>query len=148
MGWNAGIVRGCGWQNKSAIVGLGSYYLVGLPISILLAFKLQMGGKQSREKFLASDTSSPREAEQRLQAAVSSDVSGGFRRRRQQALLAAAAPVGPGGSTLGRGSSRRSASSSDPGGSAVRRWRSQVEVPGRRRRHERVVEESGELDKK
>ncbi|KAL0904511.1 hypothetical protein M5K25_026635 [Dendrobium thyrsiflorum] len=40
-----GIVRGCGWQKKCAIINLGSYYVVGLPMAILLAFKLDMGGK-------------------------------------------------------------------------------------------------------
>ncbi|KAK8913814.1 MATE efflux family protein 7 [Platanthera zijinensis] len=41
----AGIVRGCGWQNICTVINLGSFYGVGLPISVLLAFKFHMGGK-------------------------------------------------------------------------------------------------------
>ncbi|KAL8056684.1 hypothetical protein ABFX02_04G135100 [Erythranthe guttata] len=41
----SGTVRGCGWQKIGAIINLGSYYLVGLPVAILLAFVLHIGGK-------------------------------------------------------------------------------------------------------
>ncbi|XP_059639537.1 protein DETOXIFICATION 16-like [Cornus florida] len=41
----SGAVRGCGWQNIGAFVNLGSYYLVGIPSAILLAFVFHIGGK-------------------------------------------------------------------------------------------------------
>ncbi|KAG0500124.1 hypothetical protein HPP92_000196 [Vanilla planifolia] len=41
----SGIVRGCGWQKTCAFINLGSYYIVGIPISVLLAFKVHLGGK-------------------------------------------------------------------------------------------------------
>ncbi|KAK7380073.1 hypothetical protein VNO78_32450 [Psophocarpus tetragonolobus] len=40
----SGIVRGCGWQKLGAYVNLGSYYLVGLPFAIVLAFVLRTKG--------------------------------------------------------------------------------------------------------
>ncbi|KAG0500136.1 hypothetical protein HPP92_000208 [Vanilla planifolia] len=44
----SGIVRGCGWQKTCAFINLGSYYIVGIPISVLLAFKVHLGGKEQR----------------------------------------------------------------------------------------------------
>ncbi|XP_023005095.1 protein DETOXIFICATION 16-like isoform X2 [Cucurbita maxima] len=41
----SGIVRGCGWQKIGAYVNLGSYYLVGIPSAVLLAFVLHIDGK-------------------------------------------------------------------------------------------------------
>lgn len=41
----SGTARGCGWQKIGALVNLGSYYLVGIPCSILLAFIYHLGGK-------------------------------------------------------------------------------------------------------
>nr|XP_023879229.1 protein DETOXIFICATION 16-like [Quercus suber] len=41
----SGTARGCGWQNIGACVNFGSYYLVGIPSAILLAFILKLGGK-------------------------------------------------------------------------------------------------------
>ncbi|TYK28475.1 protein DETOXIFICATION 16-like isoform X1 [Cucumis melo var. makuwa] len=41
----SGIARGCGWQKIGAYVNLGSYYLVGIPSAVLLAFVLHVGGK-------------------------------------------------------------------------------------------------------
>ncbi|KAI3844287.1 hypothetical protein MKW92_023034 [Papaver armeniacum] len=41
----SGTARGCGWQKIGAIVNLGSYYLVGIPCAVLLAFLLHVGGK-------------------------------------------------------------------------------------------------------
>ncbi|XP_042000523.1 protein DETOXIFICATION 16-like [Salvia splendens] len=41
----SGAVRGCGWQKMGAFINLGSYYLVGIPLSILLAFVAHIGGK-------------------------------------------------------------------------------------------------------
>ncbi|XP_057446955.1 protein DETOXIFICATION 16-like isoform X3 [Lotus japonicus] len=41
----SGTARGCGWQTIGAFVNLGSYYLVGIPSAIVLAFVLHLGGK-------------------------------------------------------------------------------------------------------
>ncbi|KAK7290056.1 hypothetical protein RIF29_04203 [Crotalaria pallida] len=41
----SGTARGCGWQKIGAYVNLGSYYIVGLPSAIVLAFVLHIGGK-------------------------------------------------------------------------------------------------------
>ncbi|KAL5544910.1 hypothetical protein UlMin_008694 [Ulmus minor] len=41
----SGIVRGCGWQKIGAYINLGSYYIVGIPSAILLAFYFHLGGK-------------------------------------------------------------------------------------------------------
>lgn len=41
----SGIARGCGWQRAGAFVNLGAYYIVGLPIAILLGFPLHLHGK-------------------------------------------------------------------------------------------------------
>ncbi|TVU09157.1 hypothetical protein EJB05_42601 [Eragrostis curvula] len=41
----SGIARGCGWQHLGAYVNLGSFYLIGLPMAILLGFVLNMGGR-------------------------------------------------------------------------------------------------------
>ena len=43
--YNAGIARGCGWQKIGAYVNLGSYYIVGIPSAVLLAFVLHIGGR-------------------------------------------------------------------------------------------------------
>ncbi|KAH7528654.1 hypothetical protein FEM48_Zijuj05G0095000 [Ziziphus jujuba var. spinosa] len=40
----SGIVRGCGWQKIGAYVNLASYYIVGIPLAILLAFVFHMDG--------------------------------------------------------------------------------------------------------
>ncbi|XP_061374562.1 protein DETOXIFICATION 16-like [Gastrolobium bilobum] len=41
----SGTARGCGWQKIGAYINLGSYYLVGIPSAIILAFVLHVGGK-------------------------------------------------------------------------------------------------------
>ncbi|KAK4767584.1 hypothetical protein SAY86_015334 [Trapa natans] len=41
----SGTARGCGWQKIGAYVNLGSYYIIGIPSAILLAFVLHVGGK-------------------------------------------------------------------------------------------------------
>ncbi|KAM5570484.1 protein DETOXIFICATION 16 [Rosa sericea] len=41
----SGTARGCGWQKIGAYVNLGSYYLVGIPLAVLMAFILHIGGK-------------------------------------------------------------------------------------------------------
>ncbi|KAL4581668.1 hypothetical protein LXL04_006194 [Taraxacum kok-saghyz] len=46
----SGSVRGCGWQEVGAYINLGSYYLVGIPLAVLLAFVLHIGGKDEKEK--------------------------------------------------------------------------------------------------
>ncbi|XP_012569747.3 protein DETOXIFICATION 16-like [Cicer arietinum] len=40
-----GVARGCGWQKLGAYVNLGSFYLVGIPLSALLAFVFHMNGQ-------------------------------------------------------------------------------------------------------
>ncbi|KAI3811404.1 hypothetical protein L1987_21126 [Smallanthus sonchifolius] len=40
-----GAVRGSGRQKIGAIVNLGAYYLIGIPLAILFAFVLHLGGK-------------------------------------------------------------------------------------------------------
>ncbi|KAK7314620.1 hypothetical protein VNO77_33147 [Canavalia gladiata] len=40
-----GIVRGCGWQKLGAFVNLGSFYLLGVPFSVVSAFVLHMKGQ-------------------------------------------------------------------------------------------------------
>ncbi|TVU09153.1 hypothetical protein EJB05_42595, partial [Eragrostis curvula] len=42
---DSGIARGCGWQHLGAYVNLGSFYLIGLPMAIVLGFVLNMGGR-------------------------------------------------------------------------------------------------------
>lgn len=39
------IARGCGWQHLGAYVNLGSFYLVGIPVALLLGFGYKMEGK-------------------------------------------------------------------------------------------------------
>nr|XP_025885467.1 protein DETOXIFICATION 14-like isoform X2 [Solanum lycopersicum] len=41
----SGVARGSGWQHLGAYVNLGSYYLVGIPVAILLGFFLHLKGK-------------------------------------------------------------------------------------------------------
>jgi len=41
----AGVARGCGWQKIGACVNLGSYYLVGVPLGLLLGFHFHIGGR-------------------------------------------------------------------------------------------------------
>ncbi|XP_022965029.1 protein DETOXIFICATION 16-like [Cucurbita moschata] len=41
----SGIARGCGWQKIGAFVNLGSYYIVGIPSAVFLAFLLHIGGR-------------------------------------------------------------------------------------------------------
>ncbi|XP_019092916.1 PREDICTED: protein DETOXIFICATION 17-like [Camelina sativa] len=41
----SGVARGCGWQKIGACVNLGSYYLVGVPLGLLLGFHLHLGGQ-------------------------------------------------------------------------------------------------------
>ncbi|KAJ4907111.1 MATE efflux family protein [Raphanus sativus] len=41
----SGVARGCGWQKIGAFVNLGSYYLVGVPLGLLLGFYFNFGGR-------------------------------------------------------------------------------------------------------
>jgi len=41
----SGIARGCGWQKLGAYANLGAYYVVGIPIAVILAFVLHFGGR-------------------------------------------------------------------------------------------------------
>ncbi|KAK6125232.1 hypothetical protein DH2020_041032 [Rehmannia glutinosa] len=41
----SGVARGSGWQHIGAYVNLGAYYLVGLPIAVVLGFVLHLRGK-------------------------------------------------------------------------------------------------------
>ncbi|XP_062178853.1 protein DETOXIFICATION 12-like [Phragmites australis] len=40
----SGVSRGCGWQHLGAYVNLGSFYLVGIPVALVLGFALHLGG--------------------------------------------------------------------------------------------------------
>ncbi|CAN1265823.1 Protein DETOXIFICATION 16 [Linum perenne] len=44
----SGTARGCGWQEIGAYINLGSYYIVGIPLGILFAFVLHIGGKAKK----------------------------------------------------------------------------------------------------
>ncbi|VAH63198.1 unnamed protein product [Triticum turgidum subsp. durum] len=41
----SGVARGCGWQHVGAYVNLGSFYLLGIPMALILGFVLKMGAK-------------------------------------------------------------------------------------------------------
>ncbi|RZC81523.1 hypothetical protein C5167_044108 [Papaver somniferum] len=41
----SGVARGCGWQHIGAYVNLGAFYLAGIPVAVLLGFRLHYGGK-------------------------------------------------------------------------------------------------------
>ncbi|TKY61034.1 MATE efflux family protein 6 [Spatholobus suberectus] len=41
----SGILAGCGWQKIGAYVNLGSFYLVGVPCAVVLAFLVHMKAK-------------------------------------------------------------------------------------------------------
>ncbi|PKA59709.1 MATE efflux family protein 5 [Apostasia shenzhenica] len=40
-----GVARGCGWQHIGAYLNLGAYYLIGVPIAVVLGFVFHVGGK-------------------------------------------------------------------------------------------------------
>ncbi|KAF3525251.1 hypothetical protein F2Q69_00050425 [Brassica cretica] len=44
----SGVARGCGWQKIGACVNLGSYYLVGVPLGLLLGFHFHIGGRAKK----------------------------------------------------------------------------------------------------
>ncbi|WKA12109.1 hypothetical protein VitviT2T_029532 [Vitis vinifera] len=41
----SGVARGCGWQHIAMYINLATFYLIGMPISVLLAFKLKLYAK-------------------------------------------------------------------------------------------------------
>ncbi|CAA2978820.1 DETOXIFICATION 14-like [Olea europaea subsp. europaea] len=41
----SGVARGCGWQHIGAYVNLGAYYIVGIPVALLLGFVLHFKGE-------------------------------------------------------------------------------------------------------
>ncbi|MCL7023284.1 hypothetical protein MKW94_014369 [Papaver nudicaule] len=41
----SGVARGCGWQQIGAYVNLGAFYLAGIPVAVLLGFRLHFGGR-------------------------------------------------------------------------------------------------------
>lgn len=41
----SGVARGSGWLNIGAFVNLGAYYLVGIPVAVVLGFVLHLRGK-------------------------------------------------------------------------------------------------------
>ncbi|KAF9625610.1 hypothetical protein IFM89_024383 [Coptis chinensis] len=45
QGTLSGIARGTGWQHLGAYVNLGAFYLVGIPIAVLLSFRQHLGGR-------------------------------------------------------------------------------------------------------
>lgn len=40
----AGVLTGCGKQKIGAAVNLGAFYLVGIPVAVLLSFYLHLNG--------------------------------------------------------------------------------------------------------
>ncbi|KAK9116196.1 hypothetical protein Sjap_015143 [Stephania japonica] len=45
QGVMSGIARGCGWQHLGAYVNLGAFYLVGIPVAVVLGFVLLVRGR-------------------------------------------------------------------------------------------------------
>ncbi|XP_029128892.1 protein DETOXIFICATION 14-like isoform X2 [Cajanus cajan] len=41
----SGIARGCGWQHIGTYVNLGAYYVLGIPIAVILGFWVKLRGK-------------------------------------------------------------------------------------------------------
>ena len=45
ISWILGIARGSGWQHIGAYVNLGAFYLVGMPVAIVLGFVVHLRAK-------------------------------------------------------------------------------------------------------
>jgi MATE family multidrug resistance protein len=45
VGVNPGVVVGAGWQALVAFVNVGCYYVVGVPLALLLGYKMNLGAK-------------------------------------------------------------------------------------------------------
>ncbi|XP_010466699.1 PREDICTED: protein DETOXIFICATION 18 isoform X2 [Camelina sativa] len=41
----SGVARGCGWQRIVTVINLGTFYLIGMPISVFCGFKLKLYAK-------------------------------------------------------------------------------------------------------
>ncbi|XAR68322.1 hypothetical protein NMG60_11003409 [Bertholletia excelsa] len=41
----SGVARGCGWQHLAAYINLATFYCIGMPIALLLGFKLKLYAK-------------------------------------------------------------------------------------------------------
>ena len=41
----SGVAVGCGWQKFVAYVNVGSYYIVGVPLGVVLGFFFNLGAK-------------------------------------------------------------------------------------------------------
>ncbi|KAK3001737.1 hypothetical protein RJ639_020269 [Escallonia herrerae] len=41
----SGIARGCGWQHIGAYINLGAFYLLGIPVAVVLGFVLRLNAK-------------------------------------------------------------------------------------------------------
>ena len=39
------VARGSGWQDIGAYVNLGAYYLIGVPVGVVLAFVVHLKGR-------------------------------------------------------------------------------------------------------
>ncbi|CAI9086873.1 OLC1v1020795C1 [Oldenlandia corymbosa var. corymbosa] len=46
----SGVAVGCGWQSFVAYVNIGCYYLVGVPLASILAFKFRLGAKVEKAR--------------------------------------------------------------------------------------------------
>lgn len=45
-----GVAVGCGWQAFVAYVNVGCYYVVGVPLGVLLGFTFDLGAKVNMER--------------------------------------------------------------------------------------------------
>lgn len=52
----SGVARGTGWQHIGAYVNLGAYYLLGVPVAVVLCFALNLRGKGLWIGILAGST--------------------------------------------------------------------------------------------
>eukprot|EP00252_Welwitschia_mirabilis_P006255 TRINITY_DN17080_c0_g1_i1.p1 TRINITY_DN17080_c0_g1~~TRINITY_DN17080_c0_g1_i1.p1 ORF type:complete len:113 (+),score=15.17 TRINITY_DN17080_c0_g1_i1:503-841(+) len=52
----SGFARGCGWQKIGAYANLRAYYIIGVPVAVLLAFVMHLCGreKKARERVIES----------------------------------------------------------------------------------------------
>lgn len=44
----AGVARGCGWQHLAVYINLAMFYFIGMPIAMLLGFKLKLYAKVTK----------------------------------------------------------------------------------------------------
>jgi len=52
----SGVARGCGWQHIGAYVNLCAFYLIGVPLALVLGFLMHMGGEGLRIGILGGAT--------------------------------------------------------------------------------------------